>query len=123
MSEVPDSQDDPSESISEEASSKLGMMSSLRAIEGWLVRIAGAVMVIAALMSWVEMRVGARPNVAGIGPTTAGAGLVVMVVGLLLLLGRLGAAATVGTTASWRDLSRGWRFVSGLGRKNRGLSA
>ena len=96
MSEVSDSRADPGESISEEASSKSGMLPSLLATEGWLVRVAGSVMVVAALMSWVEMRVDAHPNVAGVGPATAGAGLVVVVVGLLLLLGRLGAAAAVG---------------------------
>ncbi len=96
MSEVPDSRADPGESISEEASSKSGMLPSLLATEGWLVRVAGSVMVVAALMSWVEMGVDAHPNVAGVGPATAGAGLVVMVVGLLLLLRRLGAAAAVG---------------------------
>lgn len=96
MSEVPDSQAEPSESISEEASSKPGMMSSLRAIEGSLVRIAGSVMVIAALMSWLEMWPDVRPNAAGVGPTTAGAGLVVLVVGLLLLSGSLRTAAAVG---------------------------
>ncbi|MYE73279.1 MAG: hypothetical protein F4240_08345 [Acidimicrobiia bacterium] len=59
-------------------------------------RVGGAVMVIAALMSWLESHPDARPNVAGVGPTTAGAGLVVMVVGLLLLLRRLEAAAALG---------------------------
>ena len=101
MSEVPDSPADPGESISEEASSKSGMLPSLLATEGWLVRVAGSVMVVAALMSWVEMGVDAHPNVAGVGPATAGAGLVVMVVGLLLLLRRLGAGSGGGSSA-WR---------------------
>ena len=68
-------------------------------LPGWgvlLVRVGGAVMVIAALMSWLESHPDARPNVAGIGPTSAGAGLVVFVVGLLLLLRRLQAAAALG---------------------------
>lgn len=97
MTDVPDGQPSAGESVVEEpSSSRIGGLAALPAWDVLLVRVGGAVMVIAALMSWLESHPDSRPNVAGVGPTTAGAGLVVMVVGLLLLLGRLEKAAALG---------------------------
>lgn len=75
MADVPDGEPGAGESVVEEpSSSRISVLAALPAWDVLLVRIGGAVMVIAALMSWLESHPDARPNVAGIGPTAFEAG-------------------------------------------------
>lgn len=69
-----------------EASPRRPMLTSLRAEESLVVKIGGIIMVVAALMSWLEPNLGARPKLAGAGPVTGGVGLIVLASGLSFLV-------------------------------------
>lgn len=63
-----------------------------------LVGLGGAVMALSALMSWLEIGRDAQPNISGIGASTAGAGLVVFLLGLSLLLRNPSATRSLGAS-------------------------
>ena len=67
------------------ASPRRQVLASLRAEESLVVRIGGIIMVVAALMNWRELASGSRAVLAGAGPFTGGAGLVVLAIGLSFL--------------------------------------
>ena len=63
-----------------------------------LVGLGGAAMVLSALMSWLEIGRDGQPNISGIGASTAGAGLVVFLLGLSLLMRRPTAEKALGAS-------------------------
>lgn len=61
-----------------------------------LVKLSGAAMALSALLSWAKFGPDAFPNIAGVGFTTVGAGFVVFVAGLYLLLQPLNSGIALG---------------------------
>ena len=67
-------------------------------IDRLLVWLGGVAMVLAALLSWIEVAPDAFPNFAGVGAGGGGTGLIVLLVGLALLLRRLATRTVIGLT-------------------------
>lgn len=68
-----------------------------QSIDVLIVRIGGAIMVLSALLSWLEIDSDGFANDAGFGASTSGAGLVVAIAGLYLLL----RPSSVGSNLGW----------------------
>ena len=68
-----------------ETSALLTRLTTPRSEESLVVKIGGIIMVVAALMSWLEPGLSTRPSLVGAGPVTGGVGLVVLASGLSFL--------------------------------------
>lgn len=85
-----------------------------------LVGVGGAAMAVSALLSWVESGWDATPNISGIGASTGGAGLIVFLLGLSLLMRSKPAVKTLG--AALGGFSVTLIFIVRTGTDNSGLA-
>lgn len=86
-----------------------------------LLGVGGAAMAVSALLSWVEISgLDSMPNVSGIGATTSGAGLIVFLLGLSLLMRTKAAVKSLG--AALGGFSVALIFIVRTGTDDSGLA-
>ncbi|WP_419849302.1 hypothetical protein [Candidatus Poriferisocius sp.] len=88
-----------------------------------LVGLGGAVMALSTLFSWVELGSDSFPNIAGVGTSTIGVGLVVFLVGLSFLLRSKSVAATLGMALGAFAITLIFIVVSGTDNDALGIGA